>query len=382
MKRFSGWLRCLREIGLNGPLFHETGQHGTSLAVGLNELFQGLRTRDTREIIYKPDYVHRPVTEAQLFHPDSWTISREQACTSTAGSHIRMAKHARKMYALLVSTQASGKAWITVDGKVRDVVDLRSYGCYVRPVELFNHPSSQDTDVHITLTGPSLACYGFLIDRESAKDPEPRVASAEGFKEVQLAQIDTWLESHKGDDMAEVSRQRQAAYTIRVAEALAFVPVGSRMLDIGCGYVFPEILRELILVKSIEYWVHDIDPAVCDANRRLFREQGIPERVTCGDNTALLYPSGHFGAVFSSHCLEHSANLDATFGQIRRILAPGGTLVYAVPIGWDSSEEHIYAATLEDWVSLTQRHGFQVISANIGCYYPEGGGYDLMVVAR
>jgi hypothetical protein len=39
-----------------------------------------------------------------------------------------MVKRARKMYALLVSTQASGKAWITVDGQLRDVVDLRSHG--------------------------------------------------------------------------------------------------------------------------------------------------------------------------------------------------------------------------------------------------------------
>jgi SAM-dependent methyltransferase len=383
MKRGSAWLRGLLGITVNGPLYRKTGQQGTSPAVGFAEFFHELRTHDNRQIVYKPDYAHLPATAAQLSQPDSWTILGEQACTSTSGSHIRMVMRARHMYALLVINQASGKAWITVDGKLRDVVDLCSYGWYVRPVELFNHLRPQDTEVQITLTGPSLACCGFLIDRENANDPEPRVGSAAGFKEVQLAQIDTWLESHKGDDMEEVSRQRQAACTLRVAEALAFVPAGSRLLDIGCGYVFPNILRELILVKSIEYWLHDIDPAVCDANRRLFREQGIPERqVTCGDNTALAYPSGHFGAVFSSHCLEHSANLDATFAQIRRILAPGGTLVYAVPIGWDSSEEHIYAATLEDWISLTQRNGFQVISANIGCYYPEGGGYDLMVVAR
>jgi SAM-dependent methyltransferase len=381
MKPFQGLLRGLREVTINRPLFRENKQEGMGVPGLLDEIVQEVRTHETREILYKPDYVHRPVTDAQLIPLNSWTVSSEVACTSTTSSRIQIATHARRMYALLLSTQAGGRAWITVDGKLRDMVDLRSYGSYVRPVELFNHSSSQNTEVQIAMTGPSLACYGFLIDRDSVKSPPPHVASMEGFEETQLTQIDRWLESHKGDDMTEVARQRQAACTMRVAEALAFVAGGSRMLDIGCGYVFPDILRDLILPKSIEYWLHDIDPAVCEANRRLFREQGLPDRIVCGDNTALFYPNEQFGAVFSSHCLEHSADLDATFAHIGRILAPGGMFIYAVPIGWDSSEEHIYAATLEDWVALTQRYGFRVISTNVGCYYAEGGGYDLMVVS-
>jgi hypothetical protein len=93
-------------------------------------------------MIYKPDYAHLPATVAQLSHPDSWTISGDRACTSTPDSHIRLVMGARQMYALLVASQASGKAWIIVDGKLRDVVDLRSYGSHVRPIELFNHPTS------------------------------------------------------------------------------------------------------------------------------------------------------------------------------------------------------------------------------------------------
>jgi hypothetical protein len=52
-----------------------------------------------------------------------------------------------------------------------------------------------------------------------------------------------------------------------------------------------------------------------------------------------------------------------------------------VPRNWDRAEEHIYAPLREGWETFTERHGFQVISSNLGCYYGEGGENDLMVIA-
>src|SRR5262249_14379307 len=144
----------------------------------------------------------------------------------------------------------------------------------------------------------------------------------------------------RGLTLEEVTEQRKGAYTLRVGEAMAFMKRGGRVLDIGCGYVFKETLRDVVLARGIEYWLQDIDPDVCAANRQLFADFRLAgDHIYCGDNTNLPYPDGLFDGIFSSHCLEHSKDLQQTFCELKRIIKPGGTLVYAVPRNWDRAEE-------------------------------------------
>jgi SAM-dependent methyltransferase len=297
---------------------------------------------------------------------------------------------ASKVYVLLTHFPWGGKAALTVNGNLRDVVDLYSHAKYVEPLEVFLGDTTSAVELELRTCGQNplsradqLACFGFLVGRESSAEPR-RVETDEGFVAIQKQQIVNWLASikHRGLTLEEVTLQRKGAYTLRVSEGMAFMPAGGRVLDLGCGYVFREILRDIILRCGIDYRLQDIDPEVCQSNASLFSEHGLSaESIFCGDNTSLPYPDSYFHGVFSSHCLEHSKDLGRTFSELRRIVSKGGTLVFAVPRNWDRAEEHIYAPMQGGWEAFTERHGFSVISSNLGCYYGEGGEYDLMVVA-
>ncbi len=84
---------------------------------------------------------------------------------------------------------------------------------------------------------------------------------------------------------------------------------------------------------------------------------------------------------FSSHCLEHSTDLALTFKEISRVLSADGLLFFAVPFGFDDSDEHLLYFEIEDWLRATEMAGFEVINYHIGQTYPMSG-WDLCVVAR
>lgn len=341
-------------------------------------------------LVYKPDFANVPVHAAKL-SGGPWEVCADHVVGQVEGASLRWNGIAGTVYVLLLHFPWGGRVLVRVNGVPREVIDTYSHGTYIEPVAIIRSSITARLEVELTVEGKNplsqgaqVVCYGFLVSSESESAPLRRVETEQGFLAVQKQQVVRWIESikNRGLTLEDVTRQRRGAYTIRVAEAAAFFPSRARILDIGCGYVFEEILRDVILSRGLEYWQQDIDSAVCDANVALFRRHGLPpEQIFCGDNTNLPYPDGHFQGVFSSHCLEHSRDLGLTFGGLRRILAPGGTLVFAVPRGWDLAEEHLYAPTQGGWEALCGRHGFQVISSNLGCYYPENGEYDLMIAA-
>ena len=341
-------------------------------------------------LVYKPDFLHVPFQVAEL-SGGRWESKPDHTVGSGSGASLRWRTVASKVYALLAHFPWGGKAALTVNGSLRDVVDLYSHAKYVEPLEVFLGDTTSAVELELRICGRNslsrgdqLACFGFLVGRENSAEPPRRVETDEGFVAIQKQQIVNWLASikHRGQTLEEVTQQRKGAYTLRVSEGMAFMPAGGRVLDLGCGYVFREILRDAILSRGFDYWLQDIDPEVCQSNASLFSEHGLSsEHIFCGDNTNLPYADGQFHGVFSSHCLEHSKDLGRTFSELRRIVSPGGTLVFAVPRNWDRAEEHIYAPLNGGWEAFTERHGFQVISSNLGCYYGEGGEYDLMIVA-
>lgn len=202
------------------------------------------------------------------------------------------------------------------------------------------------------------------------------------FAARQAAMTAQWGQNacNRSDAEALFSR-RKAAYLDRWAEALRFVPDGSRLLDIGGGNGFAE-LYELMRARRIDYHYLDVDPGAVASSKAIAEACGLDAaQFGHGFNDELPHADASFDFVFSSHCIEHSFNLRATFTEVRRVLRPSGSLLMAVPFGWELNPEHPYFFGPNEWLALLQDAGFEIRTAQIGKEYPEQG-YDYFVCAR
>jgi SAM-dependent methyltransferase len=127
--------------------------------------------------------------------------------------------------------------------------------------------------------------------------------------------------------------------------------MGKRVLDFGGGVgYFPKAASEAGL-ESITY-----DPYVNAA---------IPAK-------------GHWDCVVALHVLEHSNDLDHTISQIKSFLAPGGSVIFAVPnasglgyqklgMRWVWAQPplvHLFHFTAAGLQALLTRHGFDRLEAS------------------
>lgn len=203
------------------------------------------------------------------------------------------------------------------------------------------------------------------------------------FAERQAAMTATWYEGVKAREVdvdAYIAR-RHAAYLDRWKEASRFIAPGARVLDIGGGNLFPRLFEHFESAR-IEYWYCDVDTSAVENSRRLGSSMGVPSgRFKQSFNDKLDYPEGHFDCIFSSHCIEHSIDIAATFSELNRILRPNGNLLVAVPFGWEVNPEHPYFFSPEQWIALLEDSGFQIRVAQIGREYPESGA-DFFLAAR
>ena len=102
----------------------------------------------------------------------------------------------------------------------------------------------------------------------------------------------------------------------RKAAALARVPAGAAVLDIGARD--RGLLRSL--PEGIRYQGIEIDPAYAASDVVIHDiSQGIP------------FSAGTYDFVFCLEIMEHLPNPFGTFSEIHRVLKPGGVLVVSVP---------------------------------------------------
>jgi SAM-dependent methyltransferase len=168
---------------------------------------------------------------------------------------------------------------------------------------------------------------------------------------------------------------------MRWKEAGRYIGSGARILDIGGGYLYEDLLA-YFRAMDWDYWYTDVGREETAHARRLARKFGIdPEHFTTAMNHELDYASGLFDAVFSSHCIEHSMNLKLTLRQLNRILRAGGDLVVSIPFGWDPNPNHPYFLLENEWLALVEDAGFRIRAYQIGSEYPESG-HDLMIAAQ
>lgn len=205
----------------------------------------------------------------------------------------------------------------------------------------------------------------------------------ENFAQRQAEMSANWYEGVKrreGNVDAYIIK-RHHAYLDRWKEAGRFIADGAKVLDIGGGNLYP-LLLEYIKSKNIDYHYLDIDAAAVEGSRKLGESFGFnPKNFSVGFNDQLGFESEKFDCVFSSHCIEHSINLEKTFTELNRILRPEGLLLMAVPFGWEVNPEHPYFFGPDQWIALVEDAGFEICVAQIGRVYPEHG-CDFFIAAK
>lgn len=150
---------------------------------------------------------------------------------------------------------------------------------------------------------------------------------------------------------------REESTRFRRAAALARVPAGARVLDIGAR----EGGLRKYLPEDVKYQGIDITPEFASESV-LTRDisEGIP------------FPDQSYDAVFCIEVLEHVPNPFAAFGEINRVLRDGGVLIVSVPnpyhlkeIVWNvfrtpDRQGHIYSWTRQAMTKLAEMNGFRI----------------------
>jgi ubiquinone/menaquinone biosynthesis C-methylase UbiE len=119
-------------------------------------------------------------------------------------------------------------------------------------------------------------------------------------------------------------------YRRRVEMCLAECTGGARVLEVGFGSGV-----SFLNLNEIYGEIHGID-LTCDHQdvARAFRDRGIETYLREGNVCQLPYPDNFFDTVILVSILEHlkPEEQDNAFAEIRRVLRPGGQVVYGVPV--------------------------------------------------
>lgn len=131
--------------------------------------------------------------------------------------------------------------------------------------------------------------------------------------------------------------------------------IGKKILDIGCG---PRGSLEWADMCSERI---GLDPLV-----ESYRTLGIDKhkmRYVRGNTEDIQFEDGYFDVVSSFNSLDHVDNLDQTISEIKRVIAPGGSLLLLTELGHDATPTEpvifswdIVARFAKDFKIVDERH--------------------------
>jgi ubiquinone/menaquinone biosynthesis C-methylase UbiE len=105
-------------------------------------------------------------------------------------------------------------------------------------------------------------------------------------------------------------------------------PRGLKIMEIGCGTGYAMLNLGLAGVLE-EAWGCDISPGMLEVCRENAHKLGITVHLEQADAERLPYDDGSFDMVIGHAVLHHLPDLDASLGEIYRVLKPGGKCVIA-----------------------------------------------------
>lgn len=117
--------------------------------------------------------------------------------------------------------------------------------------------------------------------------------------------------------------------------ALAHLPEGGRVLDVGTGTGVVALAAARALGPKARITAIDLSDGMLASAAANARAEGLEERIHFQkeDAEALTLPSGVFDRVLSLYALFHLPNPERAVAEMYRVLSPGGRLVLAVGSG-------------------------------------------------
>jgi 2-polyprenyl-3-methyl-5-hydroxy-6-metoxy-1,4-benzoquinol methylase len=130
---------------------------------------------------------------------------------------------------------------------------------------------------------------------------------------------------------ADVDSGSAADYVLRLIHLKAYADgasraIGRTILDIGCNDGYGTVLLAATARRTTGI---DVSPAAISAARRRPEATGIDFRVVDGDQ--LPFPDHSFDVVTAFQVIEHITDVGPFLAEVRRVTAPGGTVVFTTP---------------------------------------------------
>lgn len=198
------------------------------------------------------------------------------------------------------------------------------------------------------------------------------MASAQEIREFNVRYHDAaahdydakWAISYEGAGRAQVVGKLEKA----LGDAPA--PRFGRALEIGAGtgYFSLNLLGAGVVEEAV---ATDISPgmlAALDASAARLR---LPVETACCEATELPFAEDSFDLVFGHAVLHHLPDLDGAFAELRRVLRPGGALVFC---GEPSSFGHRLAAVPKRAALLAAPVWRRLVGASSGSAAHDGNG--------
>lgn len=141
---------------------------------------------------------------------------------------------------------------------------------------------------------------------------------------------------------------------IRRALALANVPTGAHVLDVGCGTG-----RWVRRYQGIGLHVTGVDAT--PAMLSLAREYGTVSPLVVGEAHRLPFADAEFDCVSDITVTQHIPTClqPKALGEMLRVLRPGGHLILMELIRGEGV--HIFPRTPRDWIAQTASHGAELV---------------------
>ncbi|MGB3557298.1 MAG: methyltransferase domain-containing protein, partial [Geitlerinemataceae cyanobacterium] len=117
-----------------------------------------------------------------------------------------------------------------------------------------------------------------------------------------------------------------------IAQTLENLNQNSRAIDLGAGY--GGAARYLAKNYGCHICCLNLSEVQNQRNRKLNQEQGLADlvEVTQGSFEKIPYPENSFEIVWSQDAILHSSDRRHVFEEIKRILKPGGELIFTDPM--------------------------------------------------
>ena len=160
--------------------------------------------------------------------------------------------------------------------------------------------------------------------------PAPPTATADEIRDVNTRYHDgaaPGYDAKWGIDYGKVG-QGQVLGKVRKALGETEVPTFGRTLEIGAGtgYFSLNLLQAGVVRDAV---CTDISPGMLAALEANARRLGLAVETAACDAEALPFEDRSFDLVLGHAVLHHLPDLRAAFGEFRRVLRPGGTVLFA-----------------------------------------------------